>query len=235
MESDKPSRSTLGTAASREAVRAYLRDIVGLGGTFTMLELRQAVPGANQVDRRMRELRQAIPPWVIHSSQSDPNLSTDSYRVDFIGGDRLAKAPSAKVRRQVFEAADHRCQVCGIGLGEEYAEYPGVRARLQLGHWIPLDQGGSPTLPSNLRAECHMCNGGIRHLTGATPTAASLEARIRALPRRQRAELFRWMMQSRRDVDPVESLFYEFRQIPVESRNEILESLRWLVERDSSS
>ena len=194
-----------------------------------MLHLREMVPGANQVDRRMRELRQAIPPWVIKSSQSDPTLPPDSYRVEVIGGERLAPRPSAKTRRQVFEAADHRCQVCGIGLGEEYAEYPGVTARLQLGHWQPLDQGGSPTKASNLRAECHLCNGGIRHLTGAIPTAASVGARVRALPRKARSDLLRWLDQGRRDVEPAETIFYELRSLPAESRDEIIEKLRQIV------
>lgn len=198
-----------------------------------MLQLREAVPGANQVDRRMRELRQANPPWVIHSSQSDPSLPLDTYRVDVIGGDKLAPKPSAKVRREVFEAAGNRCQVCGIGLGEEYAEYPGTRARLQLGHWVPLDQGGSPTKASNLRAECHLCNGGIRHLTGAAPTSASVGARAKALPRKGRDDLLRWLDQGRRDVDAEETLFYELRQLPKEAQNEVIEELRKTVRFDS--
>ena len=194
-----------------------------------MLQLREAVPGANQVDRRMRELRQAIPPWVICSSQSDSKLPPDTYRVDVIGGEKLAPKPSAKTRRQVFEAAGNRCQVCGIGLGEEYAEYPGTTARLQLGHWVPLNQGGSPTKASNLRSECHLCNGGIRHLGGALATPASVEARLRALPRRARADLLRWVDQGRRDIETEETLFYELRQLPAVARDEIVAALRKTV------
>lgn len=219
----------LSAAASREAVRAFLADVVGVGGTFTMLDLRNAVPGANQVDRRMRELRQAIPPWVIKSSQSDPTLPPDTYRVEVIGGEKLAPKPSAKTRREIFEKAGNRCQVCGIGLGEEYAEYPGTFARLQLGHWIPLDQGGSPTKASNLRAECHLCNGGIRHLGGSAPTPASVEARLLSLRKKSREEFVRWMDQGRRDVDDAETLFYEIRQLPAEHRDAILQRLRQTI------
>jgi hypothetical protein len=218
--------AALSKDASLAAVRAFLIEKVGVGGTFTMLELRNAVPGANQVDRRMRELRQAIPPWVIKSSQSDPTLPPDTYRVEAIGGDKFAQKPSAKVRREVFEKANNRCQVCGIGLGEEFAEYPGTFARLQLGHWVPLDQGGSPTKSSNLRAECHMCNGGIRHLSSTAPTASSVEKRLFALRRKAREDFVRWMDQGRRDVDDAETLFYEMRQLPAESREEILKRLR---------
>lgn len=215
----------MSAAASRAAVRAFLIEI-GVGGTFTMLQLREAVPGANQVDRRMRELRQAIPPWTIRSSQNDASLPPDHYRVEVIGGEKLASKPSAKVRREVFEKAGNRCEVCGIGLGEEYVEYPGTIARLQLGHWVPLDQGGSPTKASNLRSECHLCNGAIRHLGGVAPTAASVEARLLALRRASRADFLRWVEQGRRDVDAAETLFYELRQLPAESRELVLARLR---------
>jgi len=216
----------MSAAASREAVRAYLTDAVGVGGTFTMLDLRNAVPGANQVDRRMRELRQAVPPWVIHSHQSDPSLPPDTYRVVEIGGMKLAPKPSAKVRREVFEAADNRCQVCGIGLGEEYAEYPGMQARLQLGHWVPLEQGGSPTSAGNLRSECHLCNGGIRNLTAGGVTQESVKARASALPRRSREELLAWLRQGRREVSGAEKLFYEVRQLPPSAQQDVLAALR---------
>jgi len=180
----------------------------------------------------MRELRQAIPPWVIRSSQNDASLPPDHYRVEVIGGDKLAAKPSAKVRREIFEKAANRCEVCGIGLGEEYAEYPGTVARLQLGHWVPLDQGGSATRASNLRSECHLCNGAIRHLAGQLPTPNSVEARLRVLRRAARSDFLRWIEQGRRDVDPVETLFYEFRQLPAEVRADILQRVRETLETE---
>lgn len=216
----------IGAAASRAAVRAFLRDIVGVGGTFTMLGLRAAVPDANQVDRRMRELRQADPPWRIASSQSDPSLPNGTYRLDAIGGENLVKKPSARVRRRVLEEAGNRCQVCGIGLGEEYADYPGEIARLQLGHWIPLDQGGSSTAPGNLRSECHLCNGGIGSLTRTAVTRESVEARVRSLAKRHREDLLRWVLQGRRDVSEAETLYYELNQLPVSARDEVVSVLR---------
>lgn len=210
-------------------MRAYLRGI-GVGKTFTMLQLRAAVPDVNQVDRRMRELRDAEPtPWIIHSSQSDRSLPTDTYRIDQIGGDRLPPKPSARVRREVFEAAGNRCQVCGIGVGEEYADFPGEHARLQLGHWQPVAQGGSRTARGNLRAECHRCNGGIRHRTGAAATRASITARINSLPRRAQNDLLRWFEQGRRDEPDEERLFYEARQLPPSELDEVVEELRQRV------
>jgi hypothetical protein len=169
------------------------------------------------------------PPWIIVSKQSDPSLPQNTYRIDFIGGMTPSKKPSSKVRRQVFEDAGNRCQVCGIGLGEEYVEYPGEFARLQLGHYVPLEQGGSPTAKANLRSECHRCNGGIRHLMGAQPTAASVTARAKALPKSRRADIVRWMDQGKRDVDEAEIVYYELRQLPAEARESIVSELRKTV------
>jgi len=216
----------LGRAASLKAVADWLIDTVGLGNTFTMLQLRDAVPDANQVDRRMRDLRQMTEPWRILSSQSDPSLPQDTYRLDYVGNLTPAKKPSAKVRRKIFEKAGHRCAVCGIGLGEEYAEYPGELARLQLGHYVPLDLGGSPTAEGNLRAECHRCNGGVRHLMGAIPTPASLEARAKAMGKARRADLVRWIDQGQRDIDEAERLYYELCQLPDHARVAVVEAVR---------
>lgn len=217
---------TPNTQASLAAVATWLTDQVGVGHTFTMLQLREAVPDANQVDRRMRDLRQMDPPWIIASKQTDPSLSANSYRLVAIGGMTRAKLPSARVRREVFDAAMNRCEVCGIGVGEAYREYPGELARLQLGHWVPLEQGGSASAKANLRSECHRCNGGIRNLTGSVPTPASVRARARSLPRARRSDLVRWMVQGRRDVEEVETVFYDLRRLPLSAQEAILAELR---------
>lgn len=216
------------TEASRVAVRSFLT-ARGEGGTFTLLELREAVPVA-QADRRMRELRQATPdPWRIASSQNDRSLPSGVYRIDHIGSARIAPTVSSRVRREVFEEAHNRCQVCGIGVGEEYSEYPGEVARLQLGHWVPMDQGGSPTAKSNMRAECHRCNGGIRNLQGGIVTADSVTARLRALPRASQNSLLQWLNQGRRDVSDGERLYYEISQLPPAARETVVASLTQLV------
>lgn len=220
----------LSAEASRAAIRTYLREQVGEGGTFTLLGLREVFPSVTQIDRRMRELRQTFPvPWLIASSQSDLTLTSGVYRVDRIGSDRIVNGPSARVRREVFEAAGNRCQVCGVGVGEEYLDFPGEFARLQLGHWVPREQGGSPTGRGNLRAECHRCNGGIRDRTGAASTTESVTARIRSLSRRQMLDLLRWLEQGQRDVPDEERLFYEARQLPPSAQAAVVDLLRQRV------
>ena len=217
-------------AASEAAVRAWLRDVVGVGNTFTLQDLRKVVTDT-QADRRMRALRQAIPtPWIIHSSQSDRTLPVDTYRLDQIGGDKLPPRPSARVRREVFEDADRRCQICGVGSGEEYGDYPGELARLQLGHWVPPAQGGSWTARGNLRSECHRCNGGVRNRQGAITTTASVITRLQPMPRAKRSELLRWLEQNQRDVSDGEKLFYETRQLPPVGQKQVTDELRRLVQ-----
>lgn len=115
-------------------------------------------------------------------------------------------------------------------MGEEYAEYPGEFARLQIGHWVPLDQGGSSTATGNLRTECHRCNGAIRNRTGAIATAASVRARVQALPGQQRRLLLSWLEQERRDVSGAERLlFYEARQLPPAEQRGTIADLRGMV------
>jgi hypothetical protein len=224
----------LSAQASRAAVRDFLRNQVGVGGTFTMGQLREAVPNVNQVDRRMRDHRQALPiPWIIASSQTDRSLPTDTYRLDQIGGDIIPSGPSARIRREVFEAAGNRCQVCGIGAGEEYADFPGEVARLQLGHWVPLDQGGPRLARGNFRAECHRCNGGIRNRTGAVATTASVMVRVQSLARARQDQLLAWLEQGRRDETDAERLFYELRQLPPTGQDEVIAELRRLVRGSS--
>ena len=190
----------------------FLRIEVGVGNTFTMMELRDRHPGINQIDRRMRDLRPMG--WTIDSCQSDPSLPLNTYRLVKIGGDQPVAAISGRLRREVFEAAHNRCQVCGVGAGESYSDQPDKYCRLQVGHWVPMDQGGHHTSRSNLRAECQRCNEAMRNQQGATVTGTSVLARASNLGRGQRAELIQWMRQQQRDQSDTERLWYEWRQLP---------------------
>jgi len=200
----------------------------GVGAIFTSEEMREAHPGVVQIDRRMRELRELG--WVIRSNQTDPNLSPQEYRLDAIGEEAASTGQrrpiSGRVRRELFEAAGNRCQVCGVGAGETYADAPGLIARLQIGHWVPINQKGSPTALGNLRVECQRCNEAIRNRTGGVVTSESVRARVQALPRQQRAELLSWMEHGNRDVPDTERLWYEIRQLPPDGKREIREFLQ---------
>ena len=77
----------------------------------------------------------------------------DRYRVVFIGGMVPIPTVSDRVRREVFDRAQNRCQVCGYAAGETYPD--GGVVRLQLGHWVPKGQNAEKVDPSNLRADVY--------------------------------------------------------------------------------
>ena len=201
----------------------FLREEVGVGNTFTMTQLRERYPGIAQIDRRMRDLRPAG--WVIDSCQSDPSLPLNTYRLTAIGGDEMARTVSGRVRREVFEAADNRCQVCGVGAGETYPDEPNRICRLQIGHWVPQGQGGSVTDRGNLRAECQRCNEAIRNRQGAVVSSQAVMVRATSLGRAARAELIGWMRQGNRTQSDTERTWFEWRQLPPSEQAAILDEL----------
>ena len=128
--------------SSKQRIAEFLKEEVGVGNRFTMQQLREVVPGVEQVGRRLRDLRAAG--WVIQSVKDDSTLETSEYRflraaATISGQGRI----SNRVRREVFDRAGNRCQVCGGGAGEPYPDLPDLRARLQIGHHKPLETGGS--------------------------------------------------------------------------------------------
>ena len=160
--------------SSQKAVAQYLAQQVGEGGMFTVADLRQFASSAEQVGRRMRQLRAMG--WTINSKNHEPTLAPGQYRLITVGGLVSPKSVSNRTRREVFDRAQNRCQVCGIGeAGETYADPPGEQARLQLGHWVPMDQGGDPTNPSNLQRS-------------ATDATRGFVTRLERLSRRRRCE-----------------------------------------------
>ncbi len=109
---------------ARILVAIWLRDVVGEGGKFTTRQLREAVPGRNQVDRRMRSLRYAD--WVIHEYRTHASLAADEFLLERIGvpvwepglaGYGLRKITS-RVRNEVMARDLNRCVRCGIAAGE---------------------------------------------------------------------------------------------------------------------
>ena len=197
--------------SSRLLVAEFLADEVGEGNVFTIHQLREAVPGFAQVDRRLRDLRSAG--WIIHSHIDDGALQPGEYR--FVSRAETISSGggvSGRLRREILDAATNRCQVCGVAAGEEYSDQPGRRAKLQVGHIKPRELGGSND-PQNLRAECSRCNEAIRHKAGTADSDLDVWAKIRDMPRRDRLSLLKWMDQGHRDFDPVEQMWAEFRQL----------------------
>lgn len=209
----------------------WLATEVGEGRKFRKSDLREAVKGVEQVDRRVRDLREKFG-WSIANYRDRADLSPDEHLLVAVGqrvweeGFRAAPGDSvsAAVRRTVFDRDGNRCVVCGIGAGEEYPGMPGVMARLTLGHLVPRGRRGWSS-PDNLRTECALCNEPARHLTAAPVDLGLLKARVRELSRTDRRKLADWLRDERRQVPEVERLWMDWRRLPAAQRDEVRELL----------
>jgi hypothetical protein len=211
---------------SRNRVAHWLATEIGEGEVFTKYALRDALPGIEQVDRRMRDLRPLG--WVIRTYKDMPTLSAHELFLEKIG-DRVwestyrpqrASRISAATRRAVFERDGRCCMVCGIDLGTEYPDRPGVVARPTIGHWLPKERGGTDDV-SNLRAECHLCNETARNLTAQPGDPGLLMRQLRELPRTDKQQLANWMLAGRRTFSKAERFWAEFKQLPAPLQDDV--------------
>ncbi len=212
--------------SSKVRVALYLYDEVGEGNRFNKSDMRLALPGIEQIDRRMRELREVG--WVIRNYKDSPVLAPNELLLERVGdhvwtpgyrnpnADRINNA----LKRQVFDRDNNQCRVCGIAAGETYPDRPDLTARLTIGHLIPKGRQGFNDA-ENLRTECALCNEPARHLTEAPVDPMLLTARIAALPRKEKTVLAKWMLADRRQFTEVEKLWTQYRQLPAPLRDEM--------------
>lgn len=219
---------------TRVRVALWLRDEVGEGGVFSKQELRAAIQGAEQVDRRMRDLRPAD--WDIKTYRDKSSLQPDQLYLQKIGlpvwekDHRAAglRQISAKTRRFVYERDGHMCRRCGVAAAEAYPDEPGSHARLTLGHVNP-HKSGSGAAPEDLITECARCNETVRHLTGVQMSKEQVWDRVKELPKRQKMDLLAWMAADVRPLSPAEKAWGVYRQLPAAVRDEVEQELRDLL------
>lgn len=199
---------------------------VGEGNVFTKNDMRDALPGIEQIDRRMRDLRPLG--WVIRTYKDMRTLAASELYLEKVG-DRVwevgYKPPrrtgvNAATRRAVFEQHGRHCMVCGVDFGTEYPDRPGVVARPTIGHWLPKERGGTDDI-SNLRPECHLCNETGRNLTASPVDAELLKRRMKELPRAEKQQLLEWLTAGRRTFSRVERVWAEVSQLPVSQQDEV--------------
>jgi 5-methylcytosine-specific restriction endonuclease McrA len=203
---------------------------VGEGGKFTKLNLLEAVPGVAQADRRMRDLRSMG--WVIDNYKINPNLSPDQYLLRTIGTrvdlgekpDAQRKTITGAKRRRILDRDGHVCQSCFTAGGEEFADAPGRRATLTIGHIYPVSRGGTDD-DSNLRAECQRCNDEARDNTDNPPDADEVLTQASRGSRKDKRELYLWMQRNRRSISDQEQLFIKWRRLPMEERERVMNAL----------
>ncbi|MET9481894.1 HNH endonuclease [Streptomyces sp. NPDC006638] len=219
---------------TRMRVALWLRDEIGVGGTFSKAALRAAISGAEQVDRRMRDLRPAG--WVIRTNRDMPSLAPEQLYLEEMGlpvwekEHRAAglRQISAKTRRYVYERDGHMCRRCGIGAAETYPDEPGSHARLTLGHVNP-HASGSGASAAELITECARCNETVKDLTGVQMTREQVWLRVRELPLRHKRDLLAWMVGDVRPLSPAEQAWGMYRQLPAAVRDELKQDLKELL------
>ncbi|WP_328582129.1 HNH endonuclease [Streptomyces sp. NBC_00370] len=219
---------------TRVRVALWLRDEIGVRGTFSKAALRAAITGAEQVDRRMRDLRPAG--WVIRTNRDMPSLQPDQLYLEEIGlpvweqEHRAAglRQISAKTRRYVYERDGHMCRRCGIAAAEAYPEEPGSHARLTLGHVNP-HASGSAANAEDLITECARCNEAVRNLTGVQMGRDQVWDRVGQLPLKYKRELLAWMAGDVRPLSPAERAWGMYRQLPAAVREQMQQDLRDLL------
>lgn len=225
---------------ARARVALFLANEVGEGNTFMKNQLREAIPGVEQIDRRMRELRECG--WIVHTYRDDVTLAPQELRLVTVGEPiwdpavRRAvarKGVSSADRRVVFERDRHRCVLCGVGAGEPFPDDSTVKARLTIGHVIPKDRGGSDDV-TNLRTECSRCNETARHLTGAGTDPDFLKAKIKEMKRSERDVLARWMLADQRSYTAAEEAWSDYRRLPAAERDGVKEFLASLLPAPST-
>jgi hypothetical protein len=212
---------------TRIRVALWLNDQVGEGGTFNKQALRAAMPGVEQIDRRMRDLRPAG--WVIHTYRDRADLRPDELCLEKIGlpvwepeyRQAGLRQISAKVRREVMDRDGHRCRRCGIAAGEAYPGSADEFARLTIGHITPHKSGSSGSA-ADLVTECARCNEAAQHLTGVQFNAEQVRDRVTQLPRKDKEILLDWMQADRRQFSAAEEVWAQYRQLPGVERERVI-------------
>jgi hypothetical protein len=118
---------------------------------LTIYEIREKFPedpGIQQhFDRRVRDLRRY---YEVPLEQGGKYVLRGTKSVAAADDGVI----NAKLRAEVLNAANGRCQMCGRTVADD-----GIK--LQIDHKIPQTWGG-PTIFENLWALCQLCNGGKR-------------------------------------------------------------------------
>ncbi|GGK78244.1 hypothetical protein Sme01_23120 [Sphaerisporangium melleum] len=213
-------------------VALWLVSVVGEGNLFTKAQLRDAFPGVEQVDRRMRDLRPHG--WQIMTNKEDASLSSNELRFLKAGEEvwdpqkssPVGDALSNKQRMAVFAGDDFMCVVCGIAGGETYAESSHETAQLTVTRRTVEGADGESAV--QYVTECRRCKSGASVNRGAS--LPELIDSISVLDAAERETLAIWVAAGRRRPTTVERIWSEYRRFPVEARKAIADHLKFSLE-----
>ncbi|MFF8373700.1 MULTISPECIES: hypothetical protein [Streptomyces] len=200
-------------------VARWLVEVVGEGEPFTKTALREAFPGVAQIDRRMRDLREAG--WVIFTSREDPSLNSNEHRFVkqgepvWVPGKVKPKTKSSLTlaqRTEAMKADNYLCRSCGVGAGEAYGDGLGA-AQLDIARrQVKLADGSTTT---QLVTECNRCRVGNR---GDEADLPALLAKVGSLGPIERKVLAQWIEADQRTYSILETLWGTYRTLPTETR-----------------
>ncbi|MFI1647944.1 hypothetical protein ACH4XT_13520 [Streptomyces avidinii] len=198
-----------------------------MGEVFTKGELREAFPDTSQIDRRMRDLRDRG--WRISTNREDPTLTSSEHRFVEMGaevwkpGQSKAKTPAASLtaiqRREIFEADDYLCRVCGIAAGEVY-EGSVETAQLDVARREVLKPGVATT--TEMVTECRRCRVGGR---AGRADLTSILGELEQMSQIERNHFSQWLEADRRDFSMMERLWGLYRTLPSDSRRAVREAV----------
>ncbi len=207
---------------TRRRVALWLISEVGEGGVFSKADLRSAFPGIEQIDRRMRDLRQDG--WNIATYREDRSLSQDQLRLVNVGGRVWQKgylSPSItaitdKQRGQTLAADGYICRTCGIAAGETYPEDSIRTAKLA------VERYAGPSSEPLLRTVCDRClSGGKTH-----SRLEDLLSDIANLDPQSSRRISEWVAAGYRRSSPADRIWGRFLSLPSELRALIVDELR---------
>ncbi len=215
------------TGGAMVRAACWLASEIGEGGTFTKEQLRAALPGISQIDRRVRDLRQYG--WIIEEYRDAPGLPPSQQRLVRIGArvwipdERRAAEPQG-ISARVLERDGYMCVYCGAARGSEIPGYPGSKARLSAAHLYPKSLGGAATEESLVTA-CQMCNEALQAQTPSLLDVRQLWERARRLPRSDRQKLLARITTSRRERSPLDEIWSGYLRLPGVAREEFVRNL----------
>lgn len=220
---EPPRWNGIGGAGTMVRGALWLLQEVGEGNIFTKQQVREAFPGVSQADRRIRDLRDFG--WIIYSNSDDASLSPDEQRFVRAGvavwdpaarRQAQTKAITAKERQATLAADGYQCVVCGVGGGEAYPDSPNETAVIGVCRRQVLLADGRAE--EQLVTECKRCRNGR---TNWSVDIERLLAELQALDDDDLRRMQRWVKRGRRAPTPLDRVWYQYRQLPVESRKRI--------------
>ncbi|MFI8411003.1 hypothetical protein ACIGB6_00695 [Paeniglutamicibacter gangotriensis] len=208
-------------AGTRIRAALWLASEIGEGGVFTKARLREAFPGVEQIDRRMRDLRKDD--WVFSTYAQERSLAVDELRLVKIGGpvwevgyrSTTTRTVSDRERRDTLARDNFACVFCGIGAGQTYSADPAHSGQLSV-TWC-----GSAGPAGRYVTSCKLCRN---PLDGADSSNDAFDAAARLDPAESQV-LAQWIAAGYRTPQKLDKAWTLVRLLSKAQRDDLLRRL----------